>query len=290
MAPTKFITVLGTDIGVTHIDEADYICLTDIVRNEEGNDHIRNWMRNRNTVEYLGIWEQLNNPEFKGVEFDTFRAEAGLNSFNLTPKKWIEATNAIGIISKSGRYGGTYAHKDIAFEFGAWISAEFKLYIIREYQRLKEVESNNLNLEWDVKRTVSKVNYTLHTESIKEHIIPKSSLPAAKQFIEYAQEADLLNVSVFGLTAKQWKDENPERVLIKENMRDCASINELVVLSNLESMNSVWINQGKTKEERFKLLKKTAQSQLNSLNKNQSTRGLKKLNKTTYVEAQKRIN
>lgn len=287
MPPTKFISVLGTNIGVTHINEADYICLTDIVRNEEGNDHIRNWMRNRNTVEYLGIWEQLNNPNFKGVEFDTFRKEAGLNSFNLTPKKWIESTDAIGMISKSGRYGGTYAHKDIAFEFGAWISAEFKLYIIREYQRLKEVENNSLNLEWDVKRTVSKVNYTLHTEAIKENIIPQSSLPQDRQWLEYANEADLLNIAVFGMTAKQWKDDNPERVLLKENMRDSASINELVVLSNLESMNSVWISQGISKPDRFKLLSDMAKSQIETLNANQSTRSLKKLSQNTYVEAQK---
>lgn len=290
MSPTNTITVLGTEIGVTHINDTDYISLTDMVRNEEGNDHIRNWMRNRNTVEYLGIWEQLNNPNFKGVEFDTFKSQAGLNSFNLTPRKWIESTKAIGIISKSGRNGGTYAHKDIAFEFGAWISPEFKLYIIREYQRLKEIENNTLNLEWNVKRTVAKVNYTLHTDSIKEHIIPKSKLPVDRQFLEYATEADLLNIAVFGMTAKEWRDANPERVLLKENIRESASINELVVLSNLESMNSVWISQGKSKEQRFKLLKTMAKSQLTALNNNQSIRALKKLNETTYVEAQKKLN
>lgn len=288
MSPTKFITVLGREIGVTHINEADYICLTDIVRNEEGRDHIRNWMRNRNTVEFLGIWEQLNNPNFKGVEFDTFRAEAGLNSFNLTPKKWIEATDAIGIISKSGRNGGTYAHKDIAFEFGTWISPEFKLYIIREYQRLKEIEINEFNLEWDVKRTVSKVNYSLHTDAIKEHIIPKSRLPVDRRYIEYAQEADLLNLAVFGMTAKQWKEANPERA--GETMRDSASINELVVLSNLESMNSVWISQGVSNEDRFSMLSETAQSQLSRLNENRSMRSLRKLEEGTYVDEQRRLD
>ena len=202
-AKLKQIEVEEKIIAITSHNEDDYICLTDMVRGEEGNDHIRNWMRNRNTVEFLGIWEQLNNPNFKGVEFDTFKKEAGLNSFNLTPKKWIQSTDAIGIISKSGRNGGTYAHRDIAFEFGAWISPMFKLLLIKEFQRLKEIESNQYNLEWDVKRVLSKVNYHIHTDAVKNHIIPKSNYPTEKQWIEYAEEADLLNVALFGCTAKQ---------------------------------------------------------------------------------------
>ena len=173
---------------------------------EKKNDHIRNWMRNRNTVEFLGIWEQLYNPNFKGVEFDTFKKEAGLNSFNLTPKKWVESTNAIGIISVSGRYGGTYAHKDIAFEFGAWISPMFKLLLIKEFQRLKEIETNQYNLEWNVKRVLSKVNYTIQTDAVKDYIVPKSNYTKDTEWLAYAEEADILNVALFECTAKQWRE------------------------------------------------------------------------------------
>jgi hypothetical protein len=205
-----------------------------MVRDEEGNDHIRNWMRNRNTIEFLGLWEQLNNPNFKSVEFDTLKKEAGLNSFNLTPKKWVETTNAIGIISKSGRQGGTYAHKDLAFEFGAWISPMFKLLLIKEFQRLKEIETNQFNLEWDVKRILSKANYSIHTDAIKNHIIPTLNVSKDKEWITYADEADVLNVALFGCTAKQWRESNPQLALEGKNMRDLASINQLTVLSNLE--------------------------------------------------------
>ncbi len=227
-ATIKQIEVDEKIIAIVSHNDDDYICLTDMVRGEEGNDHIRNWMRNRNTVEFLGIWEQLYNPNFKGVEFDTFKKEAGLNSFNLTPKKWVDTTDAIGIISKSGRNGGTYAHRDIAFEFGAWISPMFKLLLIKEFQRLKEIESNKYNLEWNVKRVLSKINYQIHTDAVKNHIIPKSNYTTNKQWIEDAEEADLLNVALFGCAAKQWKEVNPQHALDGKNMRDFASINGLL--------------------------------------------------------------
>ncbi|MEO2060200.1 MAG: KilA-N domain-containing protein [Mesonia sp.] len=276
-------------ISLTSYDENDYICLTDMVRGEEGSDHIRNWMRNRNTVEFLGIWEQLNNPDFNGVEFDRFKKEAGLNSFNLTPKKWVESTNAKGIISKSGRYGGTYAHKDIAFEFGAWISPMFKLLLIKEFQRLKEIETNKYNLEWDVKRVLSKVNYQIHTDAVKNHIIPKSKKSLDKQWIEYAEEADLLNVALFGCTAKQWKESNPQLALDSKNMRDFASINELAVLSNLESLNSELIKSGVEKKIRFNNLQRIAKQQLEILYNTDMGKSIKKQSNSTYIDEQKKL-
>jgi hypothetical protein len=197
------IEVENKIISIVQQNEQDYICLTDMVREEEGSDHIRNWMRNRNTVEFIGLWEVLNNPNFKHVEFDTFRKQAGLNNFNLTPKKWIEATGAIGIVSKSGRYGGTYAHKDLAFEFGAWISPMFKLLLIKEFQRLKEIESNQYNLEWNVKRVLTKSNYQIHTDAVKEYILPDKNYDKDKEWLVYAEEADLLNVALFNCTAKR---------------------------------------------------------------------------------------
>ena len=236
MTKTKQIEVENKTISIIEYNEQDYICLTDMVKGEEGKDYIRNWMRNRNTVEYLGLWEILHNPNFKGVEFDTFRNQAGLNSFNLTPKKWIETTNAIGIISKSGRYGGTYAHKDLAVEFGAWLSPMFKLLIIKEFQRLKEIETNQYNLEWNVKRILSKTNYHIHTDAVKNYIIPKSDFTKNTEWLAYAEEADLLNVALFDCTAKQWRDANQKYTEQSLNVRDFASINELAVLSNLESL------------------------------------------------------
>ena len=253
-------------ITVHDIDGQDYISLTDMARGEEGADHIRNWMRNRNTVEFLGLWETMHNPNFKGVEFDTFRKESGLNSFNLTPQKWISATNAIGIISKAGRAGGTYAHRDIAFEFGSWISPAFKLYLIKEYQRLKEIESNQYNLEWNVKRVLSKANYQLHTDAVKEHIIPHSKKLWNKS-LEYAEEADLINIALFGCTAKQWREANPERAKANENIRDSASINELNVLANAEALNAEMMRDCLTKEARFNKIQDMAIRQLEALNK-----------------------
>jgi hypothetical protein len=229
----KEIEIEDKRISIVTKNDEEYICLTDMVRGDQGSDHIRNWMRNRNTVEFIGLWETLHNPNFKPVEFDTFRKEAGLNSFNLTPKKWIETTNAIGFVSKSGRYGGTYAHKDIAFEFGSWISPMFKLLLIKEFQRLKDIEMNQYNLEWNVKRILSKTNYQIHTDAIKQTIIPEKNYAKEIEWLVYAEEADLLNVALFGCTAKDWRDVNPVHVKKKLNIRDFASINELVVLSNL---------------------------------------------------------
>ncbi len=281
----KKIEVEQKIISITYHNENDYICLTDMVRGEEGNDHIRNWMRNRNTVEFLGIWEQLYNPNFKGVEFDTFKKEAGLNSFNLTPKKWVENTNAIGIISVSGRYGGTYAHKDIAFEFGAWISPMFKLLLIKEFQRLKEIETNQYNLEWNVKRVLSKVNYTIQTDAVKDYILPKSNYTKDTEWLAYAEEADILNVALFGCTAKQWREANPQLTLEGKNLRDIASINELAILSNLESANADMIREGIEKKERFEKLYKIAQYQKEILDKQDFLKSLKKTSDDIYLDS-----
>lgn len=283
----KKIKVQETEISVTNINGEDYICLTDMVRGEDGKDHIKNWMRNRNTVEFLGVWEQMHNPNFKGVEFDTFRREAGLNNFTLTPKKWVEATDAIGIVSKSGNGGGTYAHVDIAFEFGMWISPQFKLYLIKEYQRLKKIESNQYNLEWNVKRMISKTNYSIHTDAIKEVLIPQVR-PWAKNY-EYANEADLLNLAIFGMTAKQWKEANPEREKNGENMRDSASIVELIVISNAESLNAELIKDGLSKKERYERIQRMAHDQIRVLSKEDAMKALKKTSEDVYlIETEKK--
>lgn len=253
-----------TDISViSAIGQDDYISLTDIARyrSDEPKDVVKNWLRSKATIEFLGLWEELNNPNFKGVEFDSFRNEAGANAFTLSPKKWIEATNAIGIISKSGRYGGTYAHKDIAFEFASWVSPEFKLYIIKDYQRLKSDEAHRLALDWNVKRLLSKANYKLHTEAIKQNLIPPE-IRADKQGFIYANEADVLNVALFGMTAAQWRSDNPE---LSGNMRDYATIEQLLVLANLENANAMYIEEGKSREERAVLLNKLAIAQLRTL-------------------------
>ncbi len=253
-----------TDIAViSAIGQDDYISLTDIARyrSDEPKDVVKNWLRSKATIEFLGLWEELNNPNFKGVEFDSFRNEAGANAFTLSPQKWIEATNAIGIISKSGRYGGTYAHKDIAFEFASWVSPEFKLYIIKDYQRLKSDEAHRLALDWNVKRLLSKANYKLHTEAIKQNLIPPE-IRADKHGFIYANEADVLNVALFGMTVAQWRSDNPE---LSGNMRDYATIEQLLVLANLENANAMYIEEGKSREERAVLLNKLAISQLRTL-------------------------
>ena len=282
----KQLVVHNNQINVIQFNNNDYICLTDMVRGEEGTDHIKNWMRNRNTVEFLGLWEQIHNPDFKGVEFDTFRKEAGLNSFTLTPKKWIDATNAIGIISKSGNGGGTYAHKDIAFEFGSWISPQFKLYLIKEYERLKEIETNQYNIEWDIKRVLSKANYKLHTDAIRQYVIPISN--KWRKDLEYAEEADFLNVAVFGMTAKEWRDNNKERAKKGENLRDSASINELLVITNLQNLNSVMAKDGLSKKERFEKLKEVAQDELEKLKEYDLKKSVKKLTSETYLVDEKK--
>lgn len=255
------INVQNTEITVVSYNEADYISLTDIAKfkSDDPTAVIGNWMRNRNTVEYLGIWESLYNPGFNPIEFEGFRKEAGLNAFTLSPKKWIEATHAIGIMSKSGRYGGTYAHKDIAFKFASWISVEFELYIIKEFQRLKTEEQAQLG--WSAKRELSKINYRIHTDAIKQNLIPAEVSPAQASII-YANEADVLNVAMFGMTAKQWREANPEQ---KGNIRDYASINELICLSNMESLNAVFIEQGIPQGERLVKLNQIAIQQMRIL-------------------------
>jgi len=258
------LTVKGLSITIIKINEIDYISLTDIARNknaEEPKDVVKNWMRSRTTIEFLGLWEQLFNPDFKGVEFDSFMYEAGSNSFTMSPSKWIESTNAKGIISKAGNQGGTFAQKDIAFEFASWVSSEFKLYLIKEFQRLKEEESKHLQLEWNLSRTLAKVNYHIHTDAIKENLIPPD-LSKTKQNFIYANEADLLNLALFGKTAKEWRDANLE---LEGNIRDYASLEQLIVLSNLESLNSVLIKQNIPAEKRLLLLNKTAIEQLKIL-------------------------
>jgi hypothetical protein len=276
MAKISVITVQDIQISIATENNDDYICLTDMVKGQEGEDHIRNWMRNRNTVEYLGTWELMHNPAFKGVEFDTFLHEAGANRFNMTPRKWIEATNAVGIISKAGRNGGTYAHKDIAFEFGSWISPVFKLYLITEYQRLKAAETNPMLGEWNVKRVLSKVNYTIHTDAVRDFVIPRTDVEREKLYA-YADEADLLNLSLWGCTAKQWREANPEHAGKGLNIRDTASINELVVLANLESFNAELLKRNIDKAKRYIYLHEMAQSQLSRLNSIDAEKGFRKI-------------
>jgi hypothetical protein len=256
------IKVLSTEVAVRKQAEADYISLTDIARYKEPDrtDHaIQNWLRNRNTIEYLGIWEQLHNPDFKPIEFEGFRNRSGLNSFVLTPKQWVNATNAIGLVSKSGRYGGTYAHKDIAFEFAAWISVEFKLYLIKEFQRLKEQEQEQLG--WDIKRNLAKINYRIHTDAIKANLIPPALSPKQTSLL-YASEADVLNMALFGKTAAAWRADNPGS---KGNIRDEANVAQLICLSNLENFNALFIKQGIGQTERLQRLNQIAIEQMRLL-------------------------
>ena len=261
----KKIIAKGIKVYTFKQNETDYISLTDIARykDKERTDYIvQNWMRSRDTIEFLGIWEQINNPNFKPIEFDGLRKNAGLNSFSLTPKKWMSSVNAIGIIAKSGRYGGgTFAHKDIAFEFASWISAEFKLFLIKEFQRLKTEENERLALGWDVKRQLTKVNYLIHTDSIKENLIPESVTKNQAKVI-YASEADILNMALFGKTAQDWRDENKEK---EGNIRDYCDVTQLVVLANLEGINAELIRQGLSQSERLIRLNGVAISQMRSL-------------------------
>ncbi|HEY3370485.1 MAG TPA: KilA-N domain-containing protein [Prolixibacteraceae bacterium] len=255
------INVQQTDVTILKINEDDYISLTDIAKFKTADPFIVvcNWMRNRNTIEYLGIWETLYNLDFKPIEFDRFRNEAGLNAFTMSPQKWIEATNAKGMISKSGRYGGTFAHKDIAFKFAAWISIEFELYFIKEFQRLKEEEQNQLG--WSAKCELSKINYHIHTDAIKQNLIPCELTPQQISYV-YANEADVLNVALFGVTAKQWRDVNSD---LKGNIRDYATINELICLSNMENLNAVFINENIPQSERLVKLNLIAIQQMKVL-------------------------
>lgn len=259
---TATIEVQGAAITILSQKEQDFICLTDMAKKFGDDILIYSWMRNRNTLEFIGVWEQIHNPDFKGVEFETFRNQAGLNSFSLTPRKWIEATNAIGFQSRAGRYGGgTYAHRDIAFEFGSWLSPEFKLYLIKEFQRLKDDESRRLSLAWNLNRTLSKLNYRIHTDAVKAHLIPPEVTPAQAAFT-YATEADLLNVALFGHTARQWRDANPK---LEGNIRDYASVEQLLVLANMEGMNAEFIHMGLPQGERLKRLNQIAIRQMQVL-------------------------
>ena len=255
------IVVGNTSITVLRFKESDFISLTDIAKrkSDEPSAVIGNWIRNRNTIEYLGIWETLYNPDFKLLEFEGFRKEAGLNAFTLSPLKWVITTNAAGICVKSGRYGGTFAHKDIAFKFASWISVEFELYLYKEFQRLKEEEQKQLG--WSAKRELAKLNYRIHTDAIKQNLIPPE-LDRRKASIVYANEADVLNVAMFGMTAQEWREANPDK---KGNIRDYANINELICLSNLESLNAVFINDGIPQGERLLKLNRVAISQMKVL-------------------------
>ncbi len=254
----------GIDIGIYTQDfQNEFISLTDIARykSDDPTAVIQNWMRNRDVIEFLGLWERLHNPDFNPLEFEGFRKQAGANAFTMSPKKWIEATKAIGIVSKAGRYGGTYAHSDIVMSFATWISPEFQLYIMKDYRRLKTDENSRLSLNWNLNREISRLNYRIHTDAIKDNLIPPELTPAQVSYT-YANEADMLNVVLFGRTAKQWKDENPT---VKGNMRDVATLNQLLVLANLESYNAVLINQGMKQKERMELLRKLVVQQLQTL-------------------------
>lgn len=270
----SIINANGLDIRISSINEDDYISLTDIAkyRSDEPATVIQNWLRNRNTLEYLGLWEQMNNANFKPLEFEEFRSQAGLNGFTLSPQKWTKATNAIGIISKSGRYGGTYAHSDIAFEFASWISPAFKLYLIKDYQRLKADESHKKAIEWNVKREIAKTNYRIHTDAIKENLIPPN-LTKQEIHYTYASEADIINMALFGMTAKQWRANNSKT---KGNIRDDATIEQLIVLSNLETMNAQFIKDGLSPDERLYRLNQIAMYQMKSLLSN-SVRSIERL-------------
>jgi hypothetical protein len=274
MPKIKNIEVQSVKVGVTSYNGEDYICITDMAQAKadasRAADIIKNWIRTRSTLEFLGTWEKIYNPNFNVVEFDHFKSQAGLPLFVLSPTQWVEKTNAIGIFAKAGRYGGTYAHKDIAFEFGSAISAEFKLYLIKEFQRLKADENDRLKLEWNLQRTLAKVNYRIHTVAIKEDLIPPA-LTKEKINLVYADEADLLNMALFGMTAKQWRDKNPDSL---GNIRDAATIEQLVVLSNLEGINAVLIHQGLYQPERLAQLNQIAITQMKSLVNNKNLKQL----------------
>ncbi len=267
----KTINVKGIEITIVRQNEMDYISLTDMLKAKDGDFFISDWLRNRNTVEFLGIWESVYNPDFNYGEFAIIKSQAGLNNYKISAKEWQEKTNAIGLKATAGRYGGTYAHPDIALEFGMWISAEFKIYLIKEFQRLKEEENSRLKMEWNLQRTLAKVNYIIHTDAIKENLIPKELTKQQVNFV-YASEADILNMALFGMTAKEWREANPKA---DGNVRDTASIEQLVVLSNLESINAVLIHQGLPQAERLKQLNTIAITQMKSLVGNKHLKKLK---------------
>ena len=268
----KTLIVKKQEINISQIQDEEYISLTDIARyknTENPKGVVQNWLRNRNTIEFLGIWESIYNPNFKGIEFEAFKKEAGLNSFTLAPQKWIEVTDAIGLVSKSGKGGGTYGHRDIAFEFASWVSVEFKIYLIQEFERLKENERKEFG--WNAKRELSKINYRIHTDAIKNNLIPEE-LTNQQINLVYAEEADVLNMALFGMTAKEWREKNPNK---RGNIRDYASINELICLANLENTNSIFINEGMSQSERLYKLNQIAISQMKILTRDNERKLLK---------------
>ena len=286
MVKTSIMLVEGVEITVTTINNNDYISITDMIKAKDGEFFISDWLRNRNTLQYLGAWEGMYNPNFNYGEFAIIKDKSGLNNFKISVKEWVAKTNAIGLTAKAGRYGGTYAHKDIAFHFCMWISPEFQLYVIKEYQRLKDIENNQYNLEWNVKRVLSKANYQLQTDAIKNYIIPSKSDNLKDEWI-YADEADMLNLIMFNCTAKKWRELNPKRASAGENIRDMASINELNIISNLESLNATLIKKGMAKKERFTMLSEVANEQRALLEKYDYIKSIKKIDNTTYVDAPK---
>jgi hypothetical protein len=278
MANAKSILVQGVEIHLVSKDDEDYISLTDMVQGFDGTDQlIKNWLQNKNTIDFLGVWERLNNPNFNLVEFHQIKTDAGLNRFVMSVKAWVQRTNGIGLIAKAGRYGGTFAHKDIAFEFGSWLSPEFKLYLIKEFQRLKEQEVQTNQLEWNVRRLLTKANYRIHTDAIKAHLIPPDISKDKEGFL-YASEADLLNKALFGMTAKEWRSKYPEK---DGNVRDDATVEQLVVLASLESQNALLIQQGCSQSDRLVTLNQLAIKQMQSLLNNPS---VKKMDNLPLVE------
>lgn len=277
------LQVKGTEISVKEIGGEDYISLTDMVQIKDGTFFVKSWLRNRNTVEFLGIWESLNNPDFNWHEFDLIRRRAGLNNFNLSVKEWTEKTNAIGLRAVAGRYGGTFAHKDIAFEFGMWISPAFKLYLVKDYDRLKAAENNKLQLEWDVRRVLASTTYSVQTDAVKDYLVPQA-LPWNKKY-QYANEADLINLAIFGMTASEWRTANPTRAKHGENIRDMASINELLIMEELQLHNAQYIEKGLDKETRFNKLRQEAEVKRIALAKIDPAKNLKRLDGNTYLEA-----
>lgn len=271
MAKNKKIQVEGKEITILFDNEKEYISLTDMLKAKDGDFFISDWLRNRNTVEYLGIWESVYNPDFNYGEFAIIKSQAGLNRYKLSVKEWVEKTNAIGLKATAGRYGGTYAHPDIAFEFGMWISPQFKVYLIKEFQRLKSEENDRLKLEWNLQRTLAKVNYHIHTDAIKENLIPQEITKQQASFV-YANEADLLNVALFGITSKEWRDSHPDK---SGNIRDNATLEQLVVLSNMESINALLLRQGLTQNERLIQLNRVAITQMKSLLESNAIKKLK---------------
>lgn len=277
------LKVDNTKIAVRDIDGEDYISLTDIIKNKDGDFFVSDWLRNRNTVEFLDIWERMNNPTFNYGESAIIKGKVGLNNFKLSVKEWCERTNAIGLKATAGRYGGTFAHKDIAFEFGMWISPAFKLYLIKDYERLKQIESNQYQLEWDMRRALASATYTIHTDAIKEIIIP-DTIPW-KAGYKYASEADIINLALFGMTAAEWRKTNPERTKKGENIRDSASINELLVMEMLQVQSAELIRDKVDAQTRLEILRQSAKQKLNALAKVDSTKALKRLDDTTYLQS-----